>query len=839
LGVANTISYHINAKGEWVILSANKDLKLLNMITGKERQFASIKSHKWFGDGNQLLLVTAEGELKILNLATGKEHSFSGVKDYTLNPDEKSILFVTKKSERSNELCLQSISLEGERSVTIWTGNAGEKPGNYVFDKAGEQLAFSSQSQVGVVCIWYYKAGQPVATMKIDDKTVGLGRSLHISGLRAFSGNGRWLFFNMRKQFKLLSKEAVTTPVDIWSYQDETLYPAQSGNKAAFRDYATVLEVSSNRAQLLEQEDDEKITILAEDHVILQKGGTADRIGPWWPYSEPLSIWLLSLKNGKRKLIIQTRDLDFTSSISPHGRWMYYWDPDQNNYFNVSNFTGQSINLTEKIPFSLIDDIHQLVDTRPVGIAGWYTGDSAMLIYDNYDIWKLDPAGKKRPVNITGGYGRKHKIKLRLVYGNKNDYHGNEEILLTGFDVETKYNGFFSIKLDKPGDPELLTMGPYTYCQTTVYKQSFSGGMPPLQGGSGKNKRWVVMRESAMDYPNYFVSKDLKQFTPLTNLQAHKAYNWLHTEVICWTMYDGKLNYGVLYKPDNFDSTKKYPVIFNYYEKYSQRCYQFPVPGLTTDNINIPWFVSRGYLVFTPDIQYTVASQPGGMTISEAACNAVASAAEYLTQRPYIKKSCLAIQGHSFGGHETNAIITQTNLFAAAAQVAGYSDHVSAYLTLTGFPVEKEHKIDHFNQRMGATPWERPDLFRRNSPVLNVDKVATPLLIVHNKNDGSVNFRQGLEMYMAMRRLGKPSWLLQYDNSTHVLRDKKDAQDYTIRLTQYFDHYLKEAPAPLWMTMNTLASYKDKNNLYELDSTGNCGNNCRVCRKWNARSNAE
>src|SRR5690606_16381008 len=128
--------------------------------------------------------------------------------------------------------------------------------------------------------------------------------------------------------------------------------------------------------------------------------------------------------------------------------------------------------------------------------------------------------------------------------------------------------------------------------------------LQPLSGGRGKDKRWIVMRQSAMEYPNFYVSKGLKQFTPLTQLQPQKAYNWLRTEAVSWRMYNGQLNYGVLYKPENFDSTRKYPIIFNYYDKYSQRCYQFPMPGLTVDNINIPWFVSRGYLVFTPDIQY-------------------------------------------------------------------------------------------------------------------------------------------------------------------------------------------------------------------------------------------
>lgn len=836
LGKTNVVSYPQNTKGEWLVITGNKPndiFKLLNLNNRKETTFKSIKNHRWLLGGTKLILNTSADGLEVLNLKSGKADFISGVKDYLMSSDEKSIVLV-KKIIETDETCLELVNLEQSKHTTIWIGHNGERPGNFVYDQKGEQIAFTVQSPRGETAIWSYTDGQPTATLKINDKTTRFNNDLPISGITSFSGNGRWLFFNLRKQLPALSHEMVTTPVNIWSYRDGVLNPAQNEKTADFRDYKAVIDLTSGQARLLEHHNDERVDgVSVGDHVILKKGAIDERL-PWWPHERPSSNWLVSLVDGKRQELKKQ-----SYRFSPTGRWLYYWDKKLEHYFSLDPKTGKSVNLTENLPTTMINDVEQTAGSEPVGLVGWYVGDSSLLVYDNYDIWKLDPMGNKKPINISGGYGRHNEIKLRLIYGDSHIYKGDEDLLLSGFGVNSQYNGFFRITLDKPGMPELLTMGPYTYFQTTVYKQSFGTGMKPLTGGTGRNKRWIVMRESSTEYPNFYVSNDLKKFTPLTYLQPQKAYNWLNSEAVKWKMYNGQINHGVLYKPENFDPTKRYPILFNYYEKYAQRCYQFPNPGLTTDNINIPWFVSRGYLVFTPDIQYNIASQPGGMTISEAAYNSVASAAEYLSHRIYVNKHKMAIQGHSFGGQETVGIITKTNLFAAAAEMAGTMDNISSYLTLVGDPIESTHKQDSGQSRMSATPWERPDLYQRNSPVHNADKIVTPLFIVHNKKDEAISFRQGIEMYMALRRLGKPCWLLQYDNSGHVLTDKKDAMDYTIRLTQYFDHYLKNKPAPQWMTMNGLGQYKGMNNLYQLDPNGNCGKDCKVCKDWNAKPESQ
>ncbi|MBO9574020.1 MAG: S9 family peptidase, partial [Chitinophagaceae bacterium] len=357
-------------------------------------------------------------------------------------------------------------------------------------------------------------------------------------------------------------------------------------------------------------------------------------------------------------------------------------------------------------------------------------------------------------------------------------------------------------------DPELLMMGPYNYYITEsqvgggYYR--FESPFQPLKATAANG--WLIRRSSYNEAPNYYYTKDFKQFKALTNLAPQRNYNWLTAELVNWKMPNGKMGQGILYEPENFDSSKKYPVVFNYYLRLSHRMYEFPYPGLTDANINIPWFVSRGYLVFTPDIQFSVSAETG-IVPGQSALDAVGSAAEYLSQRPYVDAKRMAIQGHSFGGQLTAYMATHSNLFAAACEVAGTTDNLMASLLMNGpWGSEVSTKMGQYEIRggawsgFGASIWERPDLYIKNSSVLNADKSTTPLLIMHNKKDESVQWRLGVAMYLAMRRNQKPCWMLQYNNGGHGLFTRQDMLDFTNRLEQFFDHYLKGAPAPDWMT---------------------------------------
>lgn len=289
-----------------------------------------------------------------------------------------------------------------------------------------------------------------------------------------------------------------------------------------------------------------------------------------------------------------------------------------------------------------------------------------------------------------------------------------------------------------------------------------------------------------------------------------------------WKQPDGTFAQGLLYKPENFDSTKRYPVLIHHYQKMSHLLYQFPVPQYMESNIDVAWFVSRGYLVFKPDIPFEYGNN------ETSALKTITTAVEWLASKPYVDAKKIGIEGHSFGGGINNYIITHSNLFAAAYTGAGLSDYISGALA-PSLGMEEMSRQVVSELRMGATIWQQPEKYL-NSPVLHADRVTTPLLLMHNKQDGAMPWAQSFEFFTALRRLDKPVWMLEYEESDHVIMEK-DLPDFTIRITQFFDHYLKGAPPPVWMTQGINASLKGIETGLSLDPANSCSPTCPVCNK--------
>ncbi len=307
---------------------------------------------------------------------------------------------------------------------------------------------------------------------------------------------------------------------------------------------------------------------------------------------------------------------------------------------------------------------------------------------------------------------------------------------------------------------------------------------------------------SATEYPNLFFTKDFKEFKDLTQLNPQRQYNWFRTESCHWKLPDGEKGEGILYKPQNFDPGKKYPVIFYYYEKNADMLNFFLNADLCDGVLNIPWFVSNGYLVIMPNINYEF-QNPG-----KGVYNSIMAAAHYLANKSWVDFHHMGLQGHSFGGWETNYIITHTSLFAAAAIASGNSDIIRHY-------EDQLPGSDYYvtgQGRMGTTLWENPKGYIDNSPIFAANKVTTPVLIMHNRNDGNIHYEQGRQWYYALTRLDKKAWMLSYEGEGHTIDKEKNQLDYTIRLEEFFDHYLKGTPPPKWMT--------ESGTSLELDTSG-------------------
>jgi dienelactone hydrolase len=275
----------------------------------------------------------------------------------------------------------------------------------------------------------------------------------------------------------------------------------------------------------------------------------------------------------------------------------------------------------------------------------------------------------------------------------------------------------------------------------------------------------------------------------------------------------------VLYKPESFDSTKRYPVILHYYERKSDGLHAYLAPQLLGGNgcvIDIPRYVSHGYLIFTPDIHFRI-----GET-GQSVVNAVVSAADHLASMPWVDGGRMGLQGCSFGGSHTNYLVTHSGRFAAAVSSSGSSNLISDYGSLTGDGVTVAGALgfEVRQTRLGASLWERPDVYIRNSPILQADRVTTPLLLMHTTIDGITPFGQALELFTGLRRLGKKAWMLQYDGGHNHGVWGAEGRDFSIRMAQFFDHYLKGAPPPKWMTEGIPARLKGIETGLELDTSG-------------------
>lgn len=491
---------------------------------------------------------------------------------------------------------------------------------------------------------------------------------------------------------------------------------------------------------------------------------------------------------------------------------MIYFDYTSRNYFSYETATGVTKNLSKGINASWAALENARVEPRLTWYPQsktWLAGGRAVLIYDNFDVWQVDPSGIRRPLNLTNSYGVRHSTKFEtinepLTLARLSERDGSF-VVLRAFNKRNKEMGFYKMQLDVQKDPVLCTMGQYVYGDWDGYGRAAS-----LPMKARDSTIYIVPRQSATDAPNLFATSDFCHFVRLSDIKPEKSYNWLTSQLLRWKTFDGSYSTGILYKPENFDSTRKYPLILDYYERRSDELHLYITPKFASSRINIAWFVSRGYLVFTPDINYKP-GEPG-----PSAFNAIVSAAAYLARFPWVNGHKMGIQGHSFGGYETDYVVSHTNMFAAACSASGFCDLMSWYAANAKgaygmFWAERDQG------RLITTLWETPDRYVRNSPIFNANRVTTPLLMMNNKSDGNVAVAQGIEFFTALRRLGRRVWMLNYEDMHHSVSGAA-AEDYTIRMTQFFDHYLRDAPAPKWMTRPVPFAKKAGNPSYGIDS---------------------
>jgi dipeptidyl aminopeptidase/acylaminoacyl peptidase len=766
---------------------------------------------------------TEEGtDLVVKNFLTGTDKTYKFVTDYYFSKDGKQLVFACSGSKKDKTAPQGVFLLNTEKGTlkTLIKGKGSFK--NFTFDNESEHVAFVGEQspekqEIKDYNIYYNSLTLDTAQILVDFDMPGLPAkwSVNGDGKITFSKDGKKLFFGIspiKKPKDTTIVDFEVAKVDVWNYKDDYLQPMQLKNadRDSKKSYLSVIDVYSSDPKVIPLTDlklpDANMIAEGDANVVLASTDYGRRIESQWSGSTTKDYYLVDTKNGQKKKIID--NLSGYAMASPGGNYVLYFDRKAGSWNTYNITTGKLTILTAGLSEKFVDEENDVPDLPSAyGLATWTEGDKAVLIYDKYDIWSFSPDGKTAPKNITAGFGRANSLTFRYERVQQDNrfernadskfVKANETVWLDGFNNLTKENGFYRTNVGSVKAPELVVMAKFKYSSLVKAKDA---------------DIYIYDKASYIESPNVYITTDFKSETKLSNTNPQqKGYNWGTAELVKWTTPKGYKAEGILYKPENFDPNKKYPMIAYFYEKLTDGLYTYQAPAPTPSRLNISYFVSNGYLVFAPDISYET-GHPG-----KSAVEFINSGIESLKKNSWLDGSKIGIQGQSWGGYQVAYLITQNNMYAAAWAGAPVVNMTSAYGGIrweTG--MNRQFQYEKTQSRIGATLWEKPELYIENSPLFMFPKVNTPVVVMANDTDGAVPWYQGIEMFTALRRLGKPVWMLNYNGEAHNLVQRQNRKDIQIREQQFFDYYLKGAKAPAWMTSGIPATEKGKTWGFEL-----------------------
>jgi len=746
----------------------------------------------------------SEGTLVLHSLTSGTDLQIPNAKDYRFSEYGRYLAVSTATPDTVSSGVLL-VDTDSGSIDTLLTGK-----GDYTslaFDEDETQLAFLSnrddqEADKPASKIYRWKAGALDTLVTADTPGIPEGWWIGDGRRLSFSESGKRLFFGTQPRPEPEPEEDEEqdddekVAVDVWNWKDPLLQPMQlvQLQQNQNRTYDAVIHLENGVVAQLAREDMPTVTVgsngdadvsIANTNIPYQRESA-------WDSPRYSDVYHVDVSDGSRTLLIER--LQDTADLSPDAHYITWWDRDARAWMAMPSDGGTTVNLSEALPHRVDNEIHDWpFKPNSYGSAGWLEDDEAFLVYDKHDIWALDPTGEEAPYSVTENLGRENNLRFRNIRLDFDEDYLPEDMLLSAFHYETKTNGFYELELDDRDRMESLVM----------MERSF--GFPTK---AEEADALLFTRASFEEFGDLWVTED-GEFGDMQRISdinpQQEEYLWGTAELVSWTSLDGIPLQGMLFKPENFDSSKQYPMMVYFYEKMSNGLYQHRAPSAGGSSINVSFYVSRGYLVFIPDIPYKV-GYPG-----ESALNAVVPGVTMLVDEGFVQSDNIGVQGHSWGGYQIAYMITETNIFKAAEAGAPVSNMTSAYGGIRwASGMSRMFQYEQTQSRIGGSLWEYPLRYIDNSPLFQADKIETPVLMMHNDDDGAVPWYQGIEFFVALRRLGKPVWMLNYNGAGHGLSRYADRKDWTIRMQQFFDHYLKDAPAPVWLKHGVPAVQKGK-----------------------------
>lgn len=746
-------------------------------------------------------------DLAVRNLQNGETAEIPYVLDYEIPEEGEALGLVTTGNDSTLLPGVYSYNFSSKSFDPVFRSK-----GEYFqleWDNKGEQFSFISDTDTTKAIVrdpnlHYFKADWDssrtvVSNSLLDDLTMNTEFSTY------FSESGKRLFYQV-KEFPVLQdtsllKEEIVD-VEVWNYKDQRLFTHQENQKSndmkfGYLSYLNTKNLSTTLLGgemysdvLVSNEGDGETALAVSDY-------NYRKLISWEGYTLQ-DLYEINMATGAKEKI--TEAVRGNMNLSPIGNYAYWYNNNDSAWFTYSFSSQEIAQVTDNKTVPYYNEIHDTPSNPwPYGLMSWTEGDERMLIYDRYDIWEVDPTANVAPKRLTPN-GRKDQFTYRYVRlaDEERFIKKGQKLILSGFDEKDKSEAILSWTYAKGRDPKSLVNGNYQYGSFRKARDS---------------KEVIFTQENFETFPDIIATdvsfSGLKKISDINPQQ--EEYNWGSIELVYWNSLDGERMEGMLVKPENFDPSKKYPLMVNFYEKSSNGLNRHRAPFPHRSTINYSYYTSRGYIIFNPNVNYRE-GYPG-----ESAFNCVIPGINALIDEGFIDKENIGLQGHSWGGYQAAYLVTKTDIFKCAEAGAPVVNMISAYGGIRwGSGLSRMFQYERTQSRIGGTIWEYPLRYLENSPIFFTDKVNTPVLIMHNDEDGAVPWYQGIEYFVALRRLNKPAWMLNYRGEPHWPLKVQNRIDFNIRMSQFFDHYLKGEPMPKWMKDGVPATETGINQGYEL-----------------------
>lgn len=596
-------------------------------------------------------------------------------------------------------------------------------------------------------------------------------------GRLSFSFDNHRMIIRIKAQAKKekLSRDSISN-VDVWHWDDEIIQSVQMrrSNRIKNLTYTGILHFDQMKFVQLSSDDMRNVMLNRNADLAIGSNPKPYISDTNWGGAQS-DYYLLDTKTGSKNLIEEK--IGRSMGLSPQGTHFLYFKNGHFFVYDLINKNLKNISKAVDVSFNDINEDHPY-ENRSYGLAGWTKDGKSVYLNHLYDLWSLAIDGSGG-YNLTGNYGSTHEIRLRFVRINSNPFiDANAINYLSAYGEWTKKSGYFKLKDGK--SPQELIFADYSFGRIN---KAF------------KADRFLFTRQSFVDFPDYYTSDGkFKKIIKQTDANPQQAeYKWGYRKLIEFNNKHGVKLHATLTLPANYVAGKKYPMLVYFYEKVSNRHHRYSMPAYD-DRPHMSEYASDGYLVLMPDIKY-YEGQPGWNAL-----DCVTSAVKKVIELGYADPDHIGMQGHSWGGYQSSFIITQTDMFACTVTGAPVTNLTSMYNILYKNSGTNNQGIFESGQvRMGKGMFDDFQNYVDQSPVHNAAGITTPFMILHGTVDGAVDWNQGLEFYNAARRLGKKVILLSYPDENHHLANKNNQIDFQIRMKQYFDHYLKDVPAPEWL----------------------------------------